>query len=184
MIICGVDEVGRGCLAGPVYAAAVVWNENVQNTNLKDSKKLSKKQIHNMSLFIKNNAIDYGIGTASVEEIDEINILNATHLAMHRALDNLKTSIQKIYVDGNSFKNWNNVEFETIIHGDSTIPAISAASILAKFERDEYMKNVHNLYPVYNWFKNVGYGTKEHINAIRTHGKTNIHRQSFIIKNL
>lgn len=179
---CGIDEVGRGCLAGPVVAAAVIWDSQISHKYLKDSKKLSKKRIEEMNTFINENAIDIGIGVVSHERIDEINILKATHEAMHIACDNLITEVDKLLVDGNSFTQWKNVDYETVIGGDDLYPCISAASIVAKYYRDNIMKDYHVMYPLYKFDKNVGYGTKDHREAIKQYGYTDIHRKTFKLK--
>jgi len=180
-----LDEAGRGSLIGDVYAGAVIWNPLITHKNLKDSKKLSKKQRNEMYEFIKQNAIDYAIGFATNDEIDQLNILNATHLAMHRALDGLKETFEFIKVDGNRFKKYQNIHHECIINGDAIESGISAASILAKVEHDRHIESLvqENLeLEKYDLFHNMGYGTKNHINAIHLHGHTQWHRKTFKFK--
>ena len=180
-----LDEAGRGSLIGDVYAGAVIWNSLITHKNLKDSKKLSKKQRNEMYEFIKQNAIDYSIGFATSDEIDQINILNATHLAMHRALDGLKETIHNIKVDGNRFKKYYNIPHECIVDGDATEVGISAASILAKVEHDRHIDELVQANPdleKYDLLHNMGYGTKNHRDAIHIHGHTQWHRKSFKFK--
>lgn len=178
----GCDEAGRGCLAGPVVAAAVILPENFSNSVINDSKKLSEKKRFELREIILNEAIDYGIGIVSPEEIDKINILNASILAMHLALSQLKTKPLHIIIDGNRFKPWNNVVHTTIIKGDSKFLSIAAASILAKTKRDELMIELDILFPQYNWKKNKGYPTKDHVFGIDNFGFSPHHRKSFHLK--
>lgn len=175
----GCDEAGRGALAGPVVAAAVILNPKVEIHNLNDSKKLTHKQRQLISDKIKQSAIAFGIGVVSVEEIDRINILQASILAMFRALDQLKINPDFIIVDGNKFNPYNKIPFRCIVKGDRSYANISAASILAKTHRDEIMNKLHNECPYYEWNKNKGYPTLLHKKAILQHGLTPYHRKSF-----
>ncbi len=176
--IAGVDEVGRGCLAGPVYAAAVILNSKIDIKDIKDSKKLSFKKRLLLSEYIKKNSI-YAIGTASVKEIDQLNILNASLLSMKRALINLRYKPSFAYIDG-IFKPKNlKIKCKTFIKGDEKIPCISAASIVAKTSRDLFMIKLSKNYPEYLWQKNFGYGTKAHLNGLKKYGITNHHRHSY-----
>ena len=176
---CGTDEAGRGCLAGPVTAAAVILPESFKNDILNDSKQLSEIKREVLKPIIENNASCFGVSHVFQEEIDEINILNASILAMHRAIDQLKTLPEFIIVDGNKFKPYNTIPHETIIKGDGKYLSIAAASVLAKTYRDAYMKTIHEEFPMYNWKQNKGYPTKEHREAIKKYGITKYHRKSF-----
>jgi len=181
-IFVGVDEVGRGSLSGPVVAAAVIWNPTFENENnelIQDSKKVSKKNRQLLADFIKENAIDYSIAFIDNETIDKHNILNATHMAMHKALSSLKVDFEHILVDGNSFPKFKDKDHTCVVQGDNKFLIIAAASILAKTFRDEYMHNLSQLHPEYNWQTNMGYGTKDHIDAIKSKGLTKYHRVSF-----
>tara|TARA_B100001094_G_C18083053_1_gene746279 strand:- start:564 stop:1127 length:564 start_codon:yes stop_codon:yes gene_type:complete len=183
----GVDEAGRGSMFGPVVAAAVIWDPSITHIWLKDSKKLSKTQRKTMFHFVKENCIDYGIGFANESEIDELNILQATQLAMHRALDNINLLFDQIQVDGNYFKPWKNVCFECIIKGDQFNSNISAASILAKETRDKFIEKLTNenkTLDVYDLTNNKGYLTKTHMKAIKENGVSKFHRQTFSLKNI
>ena len=179
----GIDEAGRGPLIGRVYAAAVIWPNNIDNPDINDSKKISAKKRKVLKEWIEQNVIDYGIGYAEPEEIDQINILQATYLAMHRALDNLKSEFNSIIVDGNRFKQYKDIQYQTVIKGDATYYSISAASILAKEYHDEYIKNICQENPdldtKYKLLSNMGYGTKDHLKGIQQHGITVYHRKSF-----
>ncbi|MBU2995335.1 ribonuclease HII [Cellulophaga baltica] len=175
----GTDEAGRGCLAGPVTAAAVVLPENFKNVLLNDSKKLSEKNRDLLKPIIETTAVSFGVYHIKPTKIDEINILNASILAMHKSIDQLKTDSTHIIVDGNKFKDYKKFTHECIIKGDSKYMSIAAASVLAKTYRDEYMNKIHLEYPMYNWKKNKGYPTKEHREAIRKYGITKYHRKSF-----
>ncbi|GAA3570100.1 ribonuclease HII [Snuella lapsa] len=179
LLECGTDEAGRGCLAGPVTAAAVLLPENFKNILLNDSKQISEKKRNILKPIIESNALCFGVAHIFQEEIDSINILNASILAMHKAIDALDIAPEFIIVDGNRFKPYSNIPFETIIKGDSKYMSIAAASILAKTYRDIYMDTIHEEYPMYNWKKNKGYPTKEHREAIRKYGVTKYHRKSF-----
>ena len=179
MIIAGTDEAGRGCLAGPVTAAAVILPNGFENEILNDSKILSLKNRNSLKSYIELNAITYGIEHIYMEEIDKINILNASILGMHRAMDKLSSAPEQIIVDGNKFKNYKEIPHECIIKGDGKYLSIAAASVLAKTYRDAYMKKIHEEFPMYNWRKNKGYPTKEHRAAIEKFGITKYHRKSF-----
>ena len=176
MIIAGVDEVGRGCLAGPVTAAAVILNNPV--AGLKDSKKLSPKKRSELSKIILQNCI-YSLGNVQNAEIDEINILNASFLAMHRAVDQLKKHPNLLLIDGNRFNKYKEIDHVCIIKGDAKFMPIAAASVLAKTYRDDIMKQYHEEFPVYDWHKNKGYPTRAHREGIRNHGTTDYHRMTF-----
>ena len=175
----GTDEAGRGCLSGPVVAAAVILPADFKNEMLNDSKQLSEKKRRLLRPIIEKEALSYGISFVYQEEIDEINILNASILAMHKSLDELSLKPEFIIVDGNRFKNYQEVPHQTIVKGDAKYLSIAAASILAKTYRDDYMEKLHLEFPHYNWAKNKGYPTKEHRQAIREFGSTNHHRLSF-----
>ena len=175
----GCDEAGRGCLAGPVFAAAVILPKNYSNDLLNDSKKINRKNRDILRLEIEKKALSWAVASCSAEEVDEINILNASIEAMHRALGELNKRPELILVDGNRFKAFDNIDYKCIIKGDGKFNSIAAASILAKTYRDEYMENLHQKYPVYNWAQNKGYPTKEHKNAISLYGISPFHRKSF-----
>ena len=176
---CGTDEAGRGCLAGPVTAAAVILPENFENTLLNDSKQLTEKKRDLLKPIIEFQAISFGVAHIFQEKIDDINILNASILAMHKSIEKLKPAAKFIIVDGNRFKPYKKIPFETIIKGDSKYLSIAAASILAKTYRDEYMNKIHKEFPMYNWKQNKGYPTKEHRAAIKEFGVTKYHRKTF-----
>jgi ribonuclease HII len=176
---CGTDEAGRGCLAGPVTAAAVILPKHFKNNLLNDSKQLSKKNRKELKPIIEDKAVTFGVAHVFQEEIDCINILNASILAMHKSIDQLKPIPEFIIIDGNKFKPYNDIQFETIVKGDGKFMSIAAASILAKTYRDEYMCKIHIEYPMYNWKQNKGYPTKEHREAIAKYGITKYHRKSF-----
>ena len=177
-IIAGVDEVGRGSLIGPVFAAAVILNKTINTNVLKDSKKLTKTRREILAKYIKENSI-WAVGTASVKEIERINILQASLLAMKRAILKLRKKPSLILIDGNKLPKMNNYNLSAIIKGDQKIPSISAASILAKVIRDNFISNLGKKFKSYNWEKNSGYGTKEHLNAIKKIGITIHHRKKF-----
>ncbi len=179
VIEAGCDEAGRGCLAGPVVAAAVILPADYSHQVLNDSKKLSLKQRNAIKDQIKTDAIAWAVGVVSHTEIDEINILNASFLAMHRAVDQLKTRPELLLIDGNRFKAYKDVPHETIIKGDGKYYSIAAASVLAKTYRDELMTDLHQEFPQYGWQSNAGYPTKAHRQAIRDFGVTPHHRVSF-----
>lgn len=175
----GTDEAGRGCLAGPVTAAAIVMPEGFSHPLLNDSKQLTEKVRNLLRPILEEQGLSYGVAHVHEAEIDSLNILNASILAMHRSLDQLKITPKFILVDGNRFKPYNDIEFECLVKGDSRFMSIAAASVLAKTHRDAYMAKIHEEFPMYNWIKNKGYPTKEHRNAIREHGLTKYHRKSF-----
>ena len=175
----GTDEAGRGCLAGPVTAAAITLPKNFTNDVLNDSKQLSEVKRTLLKPILEDVAISFSVCHVFQDEIDEINILNASFLAMHRAIDKLQPQPDFIIVDGNRFKAYPNIDHECIIKGDGKYMSIAAASVLAKTHRDEYMAKIHEEFPMYNWKKNKGYPTKEHREAIRKYGITKYHRKSF-----
>tara|TARA_B100001059_G_scaffold203678_1_gene212501 strand:- start:335 stop:895 length:561 start_codon:yes stop_codon:yes gene_type:complete len=177
-IVAGVDEVGRGSLIGPVYAAAVVLNKSINRRLLKDSKILSKSKREVLSKYIKKNSI-WAIGKASTKEIEKINILNASLLAMERAVKKLKKKPVLVLVDGNKLPEMKNYKLKSIIKGDQKIPSISAASIIAKVTRDKMITNLAKNYKGYCWDQNYGYGTKQHLRAIKNLGITRHHRKTF-----
>ena len=179
LIEAGCDEAGRGCLAGPVYAAAVILPKNFRNSILDDSKKLTDKQRKLLRPIIEEHAIAWAVGTVSAEEIDNINILNASFLAMHRAVDQLKTIPRSLLIDGNRFKKYKDIPHTCIIQGDGKYMSIAAASILAKTYRDDHMDGLHKQFPHYDWLSNKAYGTKKHRDAIMKYGVTEHHRKSF-----
>ena len=176
---CGTDEAGRGCLAGPVTAAAVILPEGFENSILNDSKQVSEKKRYLLKPIIEERALSFGVAHVFQEEVDTINILNASILAMHLAIDKLNETPEFIIVDGNKFKPYKNIPHETIIKGDGKYLSIAAASILAKTYRDLYMEGIHKEFPMYNWKQNKGYPTKEHRAAIKKYGITKYHRKSF-----
>lgn len=175
----GCDEAGRGCLAGPVFAAAVVFPPDYCNALLNDSKQLSEKKRMALRPVIEQEALDFAVASVSPEEIDSINILNASFLAMHRALDMLKTKAAYIIVDGNRFKAYNDIPHQCIVKGDGKYLSIAAASILAKTYRDEYMDNLAIEFPHYDWLSNKGYPTVKHRNAVLELGFSPHHRRTF-----
>ncbi len=187
-IECGCDEAGRGCLAGPVVAAAVILPSDFQHPLLNDSKQLTDKQRRLLRPIIEENAIAYSVAFVSNEEIDKINILQASFLAMNKAVKELSITpelllIDVLLIDGNRFKNQTEIAFHCIVKGDSLYQSIAAASILAKTYRDDYMQEIHNKYPQYQWNKNMGYPTKLHRQAIEEHGITPFHRKTFRLSN-
>ena len=175
----GCDEAGRGCLAGSVYAAAVILPEGYQNELLNDSKQLTEKKRYQLREMIERDAVAWAVGIVTPEEIDQINILNASILAMHRALDQLKVRPEAVIVDGNRFKKYKDLPHTTIVKGDGKYLSIAAASILAKTYRDDYMNQLAEEYPPYDWKSNKGYPTKKHRDAIRQFGITPYHRKTF-----
>ena len=175
----GCDEAGRGCLAGPVFAAAVILPQDFSNDLLNDSKQLTEKQRYLLRPIIEKEALAWAVGVVSAEEIDKINILAASFLAMHRAVDDLKIRPEHLLIDGNRFKPYGNVPFTTIVKGDGKIASIAAASILAKTYRDDFMNKIAVEYPQYDWLSNKGYPTVKHRNAIKEYGITPYHRKSF-----
>jgi len=174
----GVDEVGRGCLAGPVFAAAVILNKSINIKDIKDSKKITFKKRILLSKYIKKNST-YAVGTASVEEINKINILNASLLSMKRALDKLKLKPSIVYIDGLFAPKGLKIKHKTFVKGDEKITCISAASIVAKATRDLFMIRLGQKFPKYKWNKNFGYGTAEHIKSLKKYGVTKHHRKKF-----
>lgn len=179
LVEAGCDEAGRGCLAGSVYAGAVIFPPDYENADLNDSKQLSEKRRNELREVIKRDAVAWAIGIVTPEEIDRINILNASILAMHRALDALAVRPQAVIVDGNRFKPYHDLPYTTIVKGDGKYLSIAAASILAKTYRDDYMDGLAKEYPQYDWQGNKGYPTKKHREAIRQHGITPYHRRTF-----
>ena len=177
----GCDEAGRGCLAGPVFAAAVILPETFQNELLNDSKQLTEKRRYALRPIIEQEALAWAVGIVMPEEIDRINILKASFLAMHRAVDQLKVRPQHLLIDGNRFTPYTDVPHTTIVKGDGTYMSIAAASILAKTYRDDYMNQLDEQFPVYHWKENKGYPTKAHREAIRQFGITPHHRKSFTL---
>ena len=177
-IIAGVDEVGRGSLIGPVYAAAVILNKSIDKKLLKDSKTVKKNKREQLSNYIKKNSI-WAIGKASKDEIEKMNILQASLLAMKRAVKKLKKKPYHVLVDGNKLPDLNNYRLRAIIKGDQKIPSISAASIIAKVSRDKFILSIAKKNTVYHWDKNFGYGTKQHLNAIKKFGINKHHRKTF-----
>jgi ribonuclease HII len=180
----GCDEAGRGCLAGPVFAAAVILPENCIIEGLTDSKQLTEKKRTSLRHIIEVQSVSFGVGEVSPAEIDEINILNASFLAMHRALDKLNQRPQQIVVDGNRFRVYHDIPHQCIVKGDSRYLSIAAASVLAKTYRDDHMKQLHKRFPEYHWDRNKGYPTKEHREAIHEKGITIHHRKSFRLTNV
>ncbi len=176
--IAGVDEVGRGCLAGPVFSAAVILNEKINKKDIKDSKKIPFKKRILLSKYIKNNSV-YGIGTASVNEIDKMNILNASLLSMQRAVSKLKVKPSVVYVDGPFAPRNKKIKYKTFIRGDEKIVSIAAASIIAKAARDLFMIKLAKKFPNYRWHKNFGYGTNDHLQGLKKYGITKHHRRKF-----
>lgn len=176
---CGCDEAGRGCLAGPVVAAAVILPPDFYCEGLNDSKQLKEKQRDSIRKIIEKEALAWSVATVSEKEIDKINILNATILAMHRAIDGLKISPEFIIVDGNKFKPYKKIRHQTIVKGDGKFLSIAAASVLAKTHRDELMKRLHTEFPQYGWNKNMAYPTLMHRKAIEELGPTPYHRMTF-----
>jgi ribonuclease HII len=177
----GCDEAGRGCLAGPVVAAAVILPLNFNHKDLNDSKQLSERKRNQLRPIIEAEAISWAVGIVSVKEIDEVNILNASFLAMHRAIDQLKTRPDVLLIDGNRFNAYAGIYHRCIIQGDAIYRSIAAASVLAKTYRDEIMYGLHNDFPHYLWSKNKGYPTSAHRNAIRAHGASIHHRTTFTL---
>ena len=179
LVEAGCDEAGRGCLAGAVYAAAVILPKDFQNDMLNDSKQLTERQRYALREVIEREAVAWAVGVVLPEEIDKINILNASILAMHRAVDGLKVRPEALIIDGNRFKPYQNLPHTTVVKGDGKYLSIAAASILAKTYRDDYMNKLHEEYPCYDWKGNKGYPTKKHREGIRLHGTTPYHRMSF-----
>jgi ribonuclease HII len=182
LIEAGCDEAGRGCLAGPVFAAAVILPFGFKNPDFNDSKKLTLKQREKLRVIIEKEAVAWAVAFIDNKEIDKINILNASILAMHHALDMLLLKPELILVDGNRFKPYSNIQHQTIVRGDGIYMSIAAASILAKTHRDEYMLNLHDRFPDYGWNTNKGYPTLEHRKAILNLGFSPYHRQTFTVQ--
>lgn len=178
----GCDEAGRGCLAGPVFAAAVILSKDFHHPKLNDSKKLSERDRDVLRPIIESEAISYGVGQVSESEIDQINILNASFLAMHRAIEDLSVRPEHLLIDGNRFKPYQAIPHTCIVQGDSKYRNIAAASILAKTYRDEHMRSIAAQYPGYGWSQNKGYATLAHRIALQEHGPTVYHRRSFVVK--
>lgn len=179
LLECGCDEAGRGCLAGAVFAAAVILPQDFHCAELNDSKQLSEKQRKNARKIIEQNAIAWSVAFVDEKEIDEINILNASIKAMHKAIQNLKITPEFIIVDGNKFKPYRTISHQTIVKGDNKYMSIAAASILAKTHRDEYILSLHQKFPVYQWDKNKAYPTKKHRESIKQYGISPYHRLSY-----
>ena len=179
LIEAGCDEAGRGCLAGAVYAAAVILPTDYVNERLNDSKKLTEHQRYAMREEIERDALAWAVGVVLPAEIDKINILNASFLAMHRAIDQLSIRPQHLLIDGNRFNKYHDVPHTTVVKGDGKFLSIAAASILAKTYRDDYMNKLHEEYPMYDWKGNKGYPTKKHREAIAKYGTTPYHRMTF-----
>lgn len=175
----GCDEAGRGCLAGAVYAAAVILPKDYKNELLNDSKKLSEKKRYQLREIIQRDALTWAVGVVTPAEIDEINILNASFLAMHRAIDQLTIRPQALLIDGNRFKPYKDIPHTTVVKGDGKYMSIAAASILAKTYRDDYMMKLHEEYPQYHWDSNKGYPAKAHREAIRLYGTSPYHRMTY-----
>lgn len=183
-LVAGVDEAGRGCLSGPVVAAAVILPESFAHPKLNDSKKMSEKSRNELYDYIIEHSISYGIGESSPELIDSINILNATFVAMHRALDKLNPRPEYLIIDGNRFKQYENIKHECVVKGDGKYLSIAAASVLAKVTRDRIMENLDKEFPGYGWANNKGYCVKEHIESIKKLGKNIHHRKTFHVPGL
>ena len=179
LIEAGCDEAGRGCLAGAVYAAAVILPKDFENEELNDSKQLTERQRYKLREVIEQNALAWAVGVVSPEEIDKINILNASFLAMHRAINSLKIRPEFLLIDGNRFNKYKDIPYQTIVKGDGKYLSIAAASILAKTYRDDYMNKLDQKYPQYDWKDNKGYPTKKHRQAIRDYGVTPYHRMTY-----
>ena len=179
LIEAGCDEAGRGCIAGPVVAAAVILPRGMNFPEFDDSKKLTEKQREKLRVKVLENAAAYGIGIVSAGEIDEINILIASFLAMHRAIDQLKIRPELLLIDGNRFNKYHDIKHQCIVGGDAKYQAIAAASILAKTTREHIMQDLDSQYPAYNWKQNKGYPTIEHKNAVAEHGMSPYHRKTF-----
>jgi ribonuclease HII len=184
LIEAGVDEAGRGCLAGPVFAAAVILPKKFRNKLLNDSKQLDERTRYILREIIEKEAISYAVANVSEKEIDKINILKASIKAMHYALSDLSVTPELIIVDGNRFYDYKEIKHKCIIKGDGIYQNIAAASILAKTYRDDFMRKAHEQYPDYNWLNNKGYGTKAHVEAIRKIGYCPLHRKTFVVKSL
>lgn len=184
LIEAGIDEAGRGCLAGPVFAAAVILPKNFKNKILNDSKQLNEKQRMELRMVIEKEAVAYSVAQINETEIDKINILKASIKAMHLALDGLQIVPQLLVIDGNRFYPYKQIKHQCIIKGDGLYMNIAAASILAKTYRDDFMQEAHLQYPQYGWDKNKGYGTHIHVEAIKQFGYSPLHRKTFVVKSL
>ncbi len=184
LIEAGVDEAGRGCLAGPVFAAAVILPKKFRNKQINDSKQLDEDTRNKLRELIEREAISFAVAYISETEIDQINILKASIKAMHNALEQLSHTPELILVDGNRFYNYKSIKHHCIIQGDGLYQNIAAASILAKTYRDDFMKKAHEQFPHYNWHSNKGYGTRSHVEAIRNMGYSPLHRKTFVVKSL
>jgi ribonuclease HII len=180
----GCDEAGRGCLAGPVFAAAVILPQDFFHPLLNDSKQVTEENRYILRSFIEENAISHSVAMVDHEEIDRINILNASFKAMHLAIDKMNKKAQFLLIDGNRFTKYKRVRHECVVEGDAKYASIAAASILAKTYRDDFMRNLHNEFPHYKWVTNKGYGTPEHRKAIEAHGLSPYHRRSFQCTNV
>lgn len=178
----GCDEAGRGCLAGPVFAAAVILPNHFSHPKLNDSKKLTEKERYALRVIIEKEAIAYAVQSVSEKKIDQINILNASFLAMHKAIKKLQIQPQLLLIDGNRFNPYKKIPFHCIIKGDGKYASIAAASILAKTYRDDHMKKLNRLFPQYGWSQNKGYGTLQHRMVLQEKGPSNFHRKSFVVK--
>lgn len=181
LVEAGCDEAGRGCLAGPVFAAAVILPPDFEHDLLNDSKQLTESNRFMLRDVIEKQAVAYAVGICTAQEIDEINILNASFLAMHKAIEQLSVPPELLLIDGNRFKPYKNIDHYCIVKGDAKFMSIAAASILAKTYRDEYMENIHYEFPMYKWAKNKGYPTKEHRDAISEFGSCVHHRNTFTL---
>lgn len=179
LIEAGCDEAGRGCLAGAVYASAVILPKDFRNELLNDSKQLTELQRYTLREVIEKESLAWAIGVVIPEEIDKINILNASFLAMHRAIDQLRLSPEHLLIDGNRFRKYEGISHTTVVKGDGKYLSIAAASVLAKTYRDDYMNELHRKYPCYDWNHNKGYPTKKHRAAIKEYGPTPYHRMTF-----
>jgi len=175
----GCDEAGRGCLAGPVFAGAVIFPKDYQNEKLNDSKKLSKTERNALREIVENEALAWAVASVSETEIDKINILNASILAMHRAIEKLKIQPEFLLIDGNRFKRYRDLPHQTVVKGDGKYLSIAGASVLAKTYRDDYMSKIHNEFPEFGWQTNQGYPTKKHYEALTKCGITPYHRKTF-----
>ena len=184
LIEAGCDEAGRGCLAGPVFAAAVILPKEFSHPLLNDSKQVTKKNRNELRSIIEESALAFAVASIDNEEIDRINILKASFKAMHRALDQLKAKPQLLLVDGNRFIKYKRTPHRCIVKGDATFTSIAAASILAKTYRDEYMLQLHEEFPHYDWINNKGYGTANHIKAMEQYGQCRYHRKTFLVKSI
>jgi len=182
LLECGLDEAGRGCGAGPVVAAAVILPKGFYHSKLRDSKKMNEKSKREVFDYIKENAITYSVGMSTPQEIDKINILQATMLAMHRAVDGLNVKPEYLIIDGNYFNKYNDIEYSTVVKGDDKFMSIAAASVLAKVTRDDIMIELSKEYPQYDWVNNMGYLTKKHLESVKEFGLCEHHRKSYNFK--